>query len=575
MSDIDEIKSRLDIIDVISRYIPVKKLGANFKAVCPFHQEKTPSFVISPDKQIWHCFGCGRGGDAFTFVMEFEKVDFPEAAEILAAQAGVTLTKKGRSIGADVKDRLFVIQETAAKYFVERLSASDEGRKAMQYLINRGLHPNTISHFKIGFAEKTYEGLTRHLQRLGFTNSEISSSGLVVERDGRMRDKFVARIIFPIEDHLGRIIGFTGRALTDDAQPKYLNSPDTPIFNKGRVLYGLGQNREAIKAADWAVLVEGQMDMLSAWQAGIKNVAATSGTALTFEQLKLLGRVTGKLIVAFDSDDAGRMAARKAVGLTEEAGLTAKLAVFDAHDPDEAIRQDPAVFADSLKSAKPLIGYFMELAVGKYLAGSPAAKKEALVEVADLINSVMEPVAREQLLKESASKLLVSEASLRESVAAKVSKKPVLPGVKQELAEKDAGWLEARFMGLLLTFPSQVQELELPHTANFLSSPLWQEIYRKYLDVYTKNGFDQKALFDALDDTHKTLASEAALIAEEEYGNLDKELIGQELTFFKQIFGKRNLQARRDTLSLAISLAERSGDEVQLQKLLAEFKELI
>jgi len=311
MADIvEDIKSRLDIVSYISSYVQLKKTGRNFKGVCPFHSEKTPSFIVSPEKQIWHCFGCSKGGDLFAFVKEADGVSFVEAIQILADKAGLKvekLSKFEKKEDKSEKDDYFHAHELACEFFEKKLYDTKDGEKVLKYLKNRGLKDETIKDFRLGFAPDEYELLYTYLLKKGIKKEIMVKSGFASSKgigDDKIFDKYRARLMIPIFDYMGRICGFGGRALKEDQMPKYLNSPDNIVYNKSRLLYGLSNAKKYIKENDGVVLVEGYFDMILPYQAGVKNIVATSGTALTQDQVRLIKRLTQNVTTCFDTDSA-------------------------------------------------------------------------------------------------------------------------------------------------------------------------------------------------------------------------------------------------------------------------------
>ena len=303
-SQVDEIKSKVDIVEIIQEYIQLKPAGANWKAPCPFHNEKTPSFMVSRDKQIFHCFGCGEGGDIFTFVQKIENIDFPEALKILAEKAGVKLKKIDPTLVSQ-KTKLMDICHLAAEFFHKALTSSKEGQISRDYIAKRKLSPQTLADFKIGYAPDSWDLLLNLLRKKGYKDNDIFLAGLVVKNDrGQLYDRFRQRLMFPIFDQHGNIVGFTGRILDaskENQGGKYVNTPQTLIYNKSLIAYGLDKAKSEIKKQDLVVVVEGNMDVIASHQAGIKNVIASSGTALTLEQLKILQRYSNNLALAFDA----------------------------------------------------------------------------------------------------------------------------------------------------------------------------------------------------------------------------------------------------------------------------------
>lgn len=339
---IDDLRQRADIVRIISEYVPLKKRGANWMARCPFHEEKTPSFSVSPAKNIFYCFGCGKGGSVFTFIMEMEHLSFPEAVRLVAEKAGVPLPsprdEREEMLRRRERERIIALNLWALEWWEAQLESRPE---ALRYLLQRGITDETRRAFRLGYAPDGWDGLISHLKERGATMAEIERSGLVVKKEtGGSYDRFRGRLIFPVLDLQGRPIAFGGRTLAPDGEPKYLNSPETPVYSKGRHLFGLNLTREQIRRRGFAILVEGYLDLIALYQAGIRNVVASLGTALTGEQAKLLGRFARKVVVNYDGDEAGREAARRAIEILLAEGFEVKVLVLpDNADPDEFIKR--------------------------------------------------------------------------------------------------------------------------------------------------------------------------------------------------------------------------------------------
>lgn len=367
IDSVAEIKARLRIEDVVGTYVQLKKMGRNFKGLCPFHNEKTPSFHVSVEKQLAYCFGCQKGGDLFKFVEEIEHCDFKEALERLAERAGVTLPERRtdsthasstpKTPLRDTKKNLFDLHTQAADFFVEQLWKTEAGAKVRAYLQKRGLNEATVREFRIGFAPQSDHALSQAMLEAGFSKEVLLQSGLAVARDfgdQQLKDRFVLRLIFPIFDLQGRVVAFGGRVLAKDDQPKYLNSPETPIYHKSSVLYGLHAAKAHIRTAQAAVVVEGYMDMLASYQADIKNVVASSGTALTVEQLQLVKRFASKVIFAFDADQAGQLAMHRGLTLGLSADVTMHvLQIPHGKDPADTAHANPEEWRQAVATAKP------------------------------------------------------------------------------------------------------------------------------------------------------------------------------------------------------------------------------
>lgn len=370
-SIIEEIKSRLNIVDVASGYIKVEKAGGNYKACCPFHNEKTPSFFISPSRQTYHCFGCNRGGDVISFVEEIEGLDFSGALKILAVRAGVELTRE-RSEVKNERAEIYHALELATKFYEAVLPKFPE---ALSYLKGRGIEDQTIKQFRVGFAPDEWRSLSDFLTKKGVSEQAMERAGLIVRSPKGIYDRFRSRIMFPIMDSSGRAIAFSGRILNESTgktlgasgSAKYVNSPETEIFHKSRVLFGFSQAREELRREDRAVLVEGQMDLILSHQAGVKNAVASSGTALTIDHLALIKRFTKNLTLALDADKAGLSATHRAVELAFGQDMTVSVASLpEGLDPADLILRDPTEWEKAIREARHVIDFYLELLPKKY-----------------------------------------------------------------------------------------------------------------------------------------------------------------------------------------------------------------
>ncbi|MBX4195558.1 DNA primase [Candidatus Parcubacteria bacterium] len=359
--NVEAIKERLSVEEVIGSYVQLQKAGQNFKAKCPFHNEKTASFMISPSRQSYYCFGCGARGDIFTFVKEMEGVDFKQALRTLADRAGVELTFE-RGEGKNDKDKLYSVLEDATLYFENELKKSPE---ALKYLAERGVNEGSIKTWRLGYVPEEWRLLREFMSTLGHSDEVLIRAGLIKRsedhKDKEPYDVFRGRIIFPLFDPRGQVIAFSGRALGKDVEPKYLNSPDTPLFTKSEVLYGLDKAREDIRRKDYAILVEGQLDLVLSHQAGVRNTVASSGTAFTEAHLERLKRLSPRIILAFDGDTAGVKAAEKSTILALSLGMEVKVAKLpDGKDPADLAKEDPERWKDVLRSSKSAIEIFLD-----------------------------------------------------------------------------------------------------------------------------------------------------------------------------------------------------------------------
>jgi DNA primase len=498
MSVIDEIKARIDILDVVSESVQLRRAGKNYTGFCPFHpNSRTPAFVVFPDSGTWRCFGqCAEGGDIFKFVMKKEGWDFPQALQALASRAGVTLTPltPEKQAEEDEHERLRILLEDAVTFFRHHLGNTPAGQQAFAYLQKRGLTPATIEIFGLGYAPESWDALTRYFTGKGFTTDDLLQVGLVTERtsgDG-VYDKFRHRVMFPIRDGSGRMVGFGGRVLNPDDQPKFMNSPQTALFDKGRLLYALDQARKAIRARDQVVIVEGYLDVIALHQGGFSNVVSPMGTALTEDQLRMLKRLTRRIVLALDPDAAGQKAtlrgletARQAMDhtsemnfdarglLRHEARLEADLRVTmlpEGLDPDEIVLRDPQEWARIVENARPVVVHVMETLIEDRDISDPKVKSEVAAQVLPLIEDVPDAVEREAYRQRLARLLRVDERSLltASSPARPARRRAALRGpVSKEAAQaaahslvKPEAALEAHILRLLLRQPEALYLLD-------------------------------------------------------------------------------------------------------------------
>lgn len=430
MSDqVQEIKEKLNIVDVISGYIRLQKAGINHKGLCPFHNEKTPSFMVSPSRQNWHCFGCAEGGDIFTFIQKIEGVEFPEALKILAEKAGVTL-KYGDPKLRTEKDRIYEICEKATQFFAASLNNAGA---VSDYLRKRGAREETVNEWRLGYAPDSWSSLSSFLSSRGYRETEMEKAGLIIQtthstspgQAAKYHDRFRNRLMFPIFDSNGRAVAFSGRVMGDIIPSKteradsgkYVNSPETILYNKSKILYGLNKARTEIRKADSAVLVEGQMDAILPWQDGIKNIVATSGTALTEDHLSILKRLTNNLILAFDVDDAGFRATKRGVDLANEMGFgVSVLDISSGKDPADFVREKPGEFAKLVSGSQPIMAYYFNRTFGKFSADKIEGKKFIALTLLSEIKRLPSAVERSGWIRELSLRLGISENDLREEM---------------------------------------------------------------------------------------------------------------------------------------------------------------
>ncbi len=422
-----EIKERLDIVEVVSEYVKLKKMGANYGALCPFHSEKTPSFFVSRQKQIWHCFGaCSEGGDIFKFVMKIEGLEFGDALRLLAKKAGVRLKVQDPKLASQRK-RLYAITELACKFYEKHLQETEEGKKVKEYLLARGLTQESIKKWRLGFAPKEWRKLAHFLISRGFTPQEIAQAGLLIltqddTKANNYFDRFRNRIIFPVFDLNSQVIGFGARRLENsgDDQPKYINTPNTLLYDKSQVLYGLDKAKVALRQKDQCILVEGYTDAIMVAQAGFENVVAVSGTALTESHLKLLSRYTKNLLLAFDMDPAGDSATARGIDLAQAKGFNLKVILMPrSQDPAELIKENPTAFREAIEKSKDIIEFYFDTTFANIKEPqklSPQEKVQISEKLLQVISKIPNTLLQDEWLSKLAQKLRVREEALRKEL---------------------------------------------------------------------------------------------------------------------------------------------------------------
>jgi len=417
---IDDLKRQADIVRVVQDYVQLKKKGANWMACCPFQKEKTPSFSVSPAKEIFYCFGCHKGGSVFNFVMEMERVSFPEAIQLVAEKSGVPLPVMVDDSRFQARrlesEEVIELNKWALEWWEQQLETSTEAKIARDYLLRREITEETVKTFRLGYAPDSWEALSSHLRQKGATQDQIERSGLVVKKDSGSGsyDRFRGRLIFPVLDIQGKPIAFGGRTLKDE-DAKYINSPETAAYIKGRNLFGLNLTRDEIRRNGFVILVEGFLDLIVPYQFGIRNVAASLGTALTPDQVKLLGRFARKVVVNYDGDKAGVQAAKKAIEILLAEDLEVKILVLpDGADPDEFLRKSGATeYHRRRGEAQPHIQFVIDQAVGDRKLGNPADKEAAIDEVLPYVRAVRSRIQKREYFDIAMDSLRVSDASIK------------------------------------------------------------------------------------------------------------------------------------------------------------------
>ncbi|MBI4992109.1 MAG: DNA primase [Candidatus Harrisonbacteria bacterium] len=562
------IKEKLDIVDFLRPYVQLKPAGKNMKACCPFHKEKTPSFMVSPERQSWHCFGaCNEGGDIIKFLMKYENLEFYDALKVLAEKAGVDIKTSGNR---DFKsyNSLYAVMEAAKNFFRSNLVKSDLVRN---YLRERGLKDETVQEFEIGFAADGSDILTHHLLKLGYNILDIEKAGLAIKTErGTYWDRFRGRIMFPIYNHFGKVVAFTGRILPGNNNPnvgKYVNSPETPVFQKSKILYGFHRTKSDIREAKTAVLVEGQMDFLMVWQDGIKNAVATSGTALTQDHLAVLRRLADEVVLSFDADLAGQIAAERSIDLAGAHDFAVKLLVIEDakfKDPADVVREQPGKIKDLLGGAKSAMDYYFY----KYFNNASTdikAKKQNLRVVLAKIKNLSSPIERSHWLNQLSKIARIDERVLAEEMEiltpAGVAEAIVPAGapavsVSQKLSRREL--ISQRLLGVMLHLQNDMQTIE-DHLKYFPEQYL--TIYR---DLLLNKGVNVSS---DLGDFMNSISLRFSF----ENQDFDVENLKKEMRNLLRELRVEYLKDKRQEISDLIKILEGEGDENKLQAAMREF----
>lgn len=588
MDEVEQIKQKVDIVDLVSTYLTVKKAGTNYRALCPFHNEKTPSLMISPEKQIFKCFGCNEAGDIFSFVMKMENLEFREALEMLAERAGVILRRKykeksikGEEKTVDRKTRLFRVNSICAQVYHKILLTHSSGKQALEYLHKRGIKDDTIKIFSIGYAPSS-RVIKSYLLKKGFTEMEIQNAG--------GPDRFYKRIIFPITDVMGNVLGFTGRTTDKDQQPKYLNTPETIIFHKSRILFNLSRARGEIKLANTTVVVEGQMDVISSWQAGVKNVVASSGTALTEEHLQILYRYTPNIIFAFDSDSAGIKTSKRAFEMAISQGFNVKVIDLGKYkDPGEVCEENPLEWKKIVGSAKEVIDWYFDVIAREYSDRSNLStdrhdanasrddnlssreKKEIADEILPVINKIPDDIERADYIAKIALKLELPQEiffqALEKLQNNKFNSKETEP-VKKTKTELQP---EEILIGLIIEKNNLIEKV-IKDKFIFKNEKI-KKIYTNILKWYNQKKEGKLLIYLKNNSSpNEYLFINTVLLEIDEHYSQNKEIV------FSDILNKLKKDKKelvKDEFAKKIQQAEKAGDKKKLQQLITDFQEEI
>lgn len=563
---IDTIRGQADIVELISDYVTLKKSGKNYLGLCPFHNEKTPSFNVNPERQIFHCFGCGKGGNVFTFLMEHEKIHFVEAVRMVAARVNIAIPESARDqTQTSENENLYRVTQFAARFFQDQLINSDANAPVRQYIARRGISDHTLVTFSLGYAPDSWDALLRAAEKQGIGAAWLHKAGLVKSTGDRFYDAFRNRLIFPIFSLSGRVVGFGGRALTDEDHPKYLNSPETPIYQKSRIVYGLAQTKDAIRREGRVIIVEGYMDLLSLYQSEVETVAATCGTALTFDQARLFARYAERAVLVYDADAAGARAAIRGLEPLVQAGLWTRVAQLPAgEDPDTYVQKHRREgFLERIAQANSIAGFI----AGQFDTARSDEREEALRALANVINKTRDLRHRERYLEEAEKRLPVPQSLLtpilRPAQGVYRDRQQTTPLPKFEDPERELTRLILIDADLALMVEAQL------HPDDFLN-PKYSAIVKKRFDaLHEDHPFDPASLVDDAPDA-ETARMVSELMATEDSGADRERRAWDYITRIR----REQLRRRRAQLQQRIADAEQANPGA-LPDMLTELQELI
>ena len=566
---IEEIRTSNDIVGLVSEYVPLKKQGKNYVGLCPFHQEKKPSFSVSPQRQIFHCFGCGMGGNVFKFLMEYQKMGFLDAVRYLAERANISLPARSVGYGSSSEyEPLYKANHLAAAHYHQQLLEGIEGEGARRYLKERGFSGEVVKAFRLGYAPPGWDSLIKRAGRHSISPEVLFKAGLAIKRefDEGYYDRFRNRLIFPITNASGKYIAFGGRVLEESDEVKYINSPETPLYQKGRTLYGLFQAKEAIRKAGAAVIVEGYTDLLSLFQAGIKNVVASLGTSLTEHQARLLSRYAREAIIVYDADPAGIAAAQRGLDVLLAADVSAKVLSLPAGmDPDQAVREKGGEYlAKGFQNAESFLDFKLRHVRQKPTFASVAGKAEAIEELGRTIGLIDDPIKRGLFVKEAAEKMGVDERLVALAVEKASPRKRGRLKVETRVAEvipQETQLVERKLLALLLQHPSMISQVRGRLAAEDFSKEDHRKLAEGILAADEKGPVKPAALISSLAALGlESLVSELCFL--EESGQVEK-LVADRVRYLET---KRLLREERE-LSSQLQDAEKKGDEQLVNRL--------
>ncbi|MFH1767027.1 MAG: DNA primase [Patescibacteria group bacterium] len=594
----DEIKQRLDIVDLVSEYIPLKPAGSgNFKGLCPFHGEKTPSLYVSREKDIWHCFGCDKGGDIFSFLMELEGMTFPEVLQFLGKKAGVEIPEFTPEKGRDEKQFIFGLHELAGRFYETILHKHDEGGVARQYLKQRGIDDELAKKFQLGYAPERWDALVQFLLGKEFVENQITAAGLAKFRQSGngLIDRFRGRLMIPLFDSAGHLVGFTGRILKEEENaPKYLNSPETMIYHKSDVLFGLHLAKRAIRHEKAVIIVEGNLDVIASHKAGVENIVASSGTALTESQLRQLQKITNRLIFSFDRDAAGFEAARRGIRIAQSMGFDIRVIQIlpsDGKDPDDLVQKNPARWVALAQKPVHVMDYYFAKALDDYNVSEVDGKRAMAHFILQEISRLADNLDQEHWIQKLSDVIHV-ETSILRGMLTKQEKEAVTTQPKTfsaetevkkitTLSEKAASFL----IGLLFSEEDAVNDILPRLKIDDLPDP-WQRIYKEFIILYNQRKSEnhtQNTFFSLFQDHLSTIGLESQISklsasvirAKELIDGFTRDQVREEISRHLSLIASKSHDAKRKQLEAAIRQAELSGDEDRLRALIEQYTKLL
>lgn len=588
MDQVSLIREKIDLVSFLSEYIKVQRAGKNFRALCPFHNEKSPSFMISPDRQVWHCFGCKKGGDIYSFLMEYERMEFPEALRTLAKRAGVELVSTQQSSNiTSKKERMYQMNTLAKEFYHYVLTRLPAGKKGLDYLRERGITDKLITTFALGFSPASGNSLLQYLtKKKNYSPQELLEAGLVAQNSRGYFDFFRGRLMFPLIDHRDNVVGFSGRVLDTDAQTsKYMNTRETLVYHKGEHFYGINTTKDAIRKTNQAIIVEGEFDVISSFHNGIDNVVGVKGTALTEAQVNLLTRYAQKLTFCFDGDHAGQEAIKRSLGVVEKKDVTTTvIQIPGGKDPDESLKEEPGLFKKAVREDIPVYDYLLDQTIAAVDRNTPEGKKQIADTLLPLFGQIRNAIVKEHFLRKLSSELQTSYESIVKEldragkkdnfVKANVTQKAV--GAKRPQEEVLEEYLLALF--IQHTHPKHLVGAAM----NILEKILPQETAYQKIYVHLQAFFAQQEVFESKAFA-LTLPSEllsrydmAVLLPLPEFS--DEKYLVAEVENVSRKLGRMYISGQMKKITDEIQQREQAGEDesvANLQRRYSVFVELL